>query len=254
MPLKIKTAATIDEVVEQLDLIIEWSISHSNRIGYFACLYRKVTIAVKDGIRQGVFLDGLRMERLDVNFANRFLEAFQLHQERRKCSNSWLLAFEKSGFWRPLVIQHLMLGMNAHINLDLGIAAAQTMRGKDIQDIKPDFFTINDILLGLIDQVQTQLSNISPLLRTFDMLSRFDEIIAGAGINRARSHAWSIAQAFAGYTDEEWESRIESLDQKTLLTGRRILQPGPGFMLLFGLLLIRLAEFHPVRRKIALLR
>ena len=71
-------AETIDQVIEQLDDIIDWSIIRSSRLGYFAALYRKVTIKVKDGIRDGYFEDAERMERLDVIFANRYLEAFEL--------------------------------------------------------------------------------------------------------------------------------------------------------------------------------
>ena len=254
MPLQIQTASTIDEVIEQLDHIIDWAISQSNRIGYFAALYRKVTVAVKEGIQNNLFEDGPRMTKLDVIFANRFLEAFQQHQTQQACSNSWLLAFDQSIIWRPLVLQHLMLGMNAHINLDLGIAAAKTMEGKPIEAIKADFFKINDILMSLIDDVQDQLSEIFPLLKRFDLLGRFDEIIAEAGMDLARAEAWKIAQSLAKSPALEWDSSIQELDQKVLLAGHRILQPSNSFFVQIGLFLARLGEYHAVARKIDLLR
>jgi len=44
-PASISTPATsIDEVITQLTAIIEWSKQNDSRIGYFAALYRKVTI------------------------------------------------------------------------------------------------------------------------------------------------------------------------------------------------------------------
>lgn len=250
----VKTATTIDGVIEELDRIIDWSIANSNRIGYFACLYRKVTAAVKEGIAADLFEDGPRMERLDVIFANRFLEAYRQYQAKESCTKSWLLAFEQVTFWRPLVIQHLMLGMNAHINLDLGISAAKTMQGAPIEGIKADFFKINEVLLKLIDGVQDQLAEIFPLLRRLDMIGRFDEIIAGAGIDIARSQAWSVAQAFGSIPEEEWADKISELDDKILRTGRRILQPGNGLLVQLGLLAIRLGEYHSVGKKIAFLR
>ncbi|MCZ6677744.1 MAG: DUF5995 family protein [Candidatus Poribacteria bacterium] len=64
-------AKTIDEVVEQLDAIIDCARSENSRIGFFAALYQKVTIKVKRSIETGRFVDGDRMEQLDVIFANR---------------------------------------------------------------------------------------------------------------------------------------------------------------------------------------
>lgn len=254
MPLNIQSATTIDEVIAQLDHIIDWAIDESNRIGYFACLYRKVTVAVQKGIRAGQFEDGARMERLDVIFANRFLEAFRQYKTREACTSSWLLTFQQTKAWKPVVVQHLMLGMNAHINLDLGVAAAQTMRGQPIEAIKADFFKINDILIRLIDEVQDQLAKIFPLLRRIDVLGRFDEIIAEAGIDLARAQAWSIAQAFADYPEADWEEKIQELDQKILKTGRHILQPGKGWLIQAGLFAIRLGEYHSIGKKIAFLK
>ena len=62
-------AETIDQVIRQLDDIIDWSIRNDSRLGYFAALYRKVTLQVKSGITDGFFEDAERMERLDVIFA-----------------------------------------------------------------------------------------------------------------------------------------------------------------------------------------
>jgi hypothetical protein len=57
-----KPAETIDEVVERLTAIIERSLSERSRLGYFAALYRKVTVTVQEGIKDGLFDDGDRME------------------------------------------------------------------------------------------------------------------------------------------------------------------------------------------------
>ena len=47
-PASISTPATsIDEVITQLTAIIEWSKQNDSCIGYFAALYRRVTIQVK---------------------------------------------------------------------------------------------------------------------------------------------------------------------------------------------------------------
>ena len=43
-------ADTIDEVVERLTEIVEWSRAANSRLGYFAALYRKVTVKIREGI------------------------------------------------------------------------------------------------------------------------------------------------------------------------------------------------------------
>ena len=44
------TAQTMDQVITQLDDIIEAARREKSRAGYFAALYRQVTVAVKQGI------------------------------------------------------------------------------------------------------------------------------------------------------------------------------------------------------------
>ena len=59
----------------RLDEIIAWARSSGSRLGFFPSLYRKMTIGVRDGVADGAFDDGPRMERLTVNFANRYFAA-----------------------------------------------------------------------------------------------------------------------------------------------------------------------------------
>src|SRR5512141_593547 len=110
-------ARTIDEVIARLDEIIEQAMRDRDRLGFFAVLYRTVTKAVKEGIAAGRFENGPRMERLDVAFANRYLEAFDRHRRGLEPTRSWRAAFAAGSHRRVVIMQHLLLGMNAHINL-----------------------------------------------------------------------------------------------------------------------------------------
>jgi hypothetical protein len=66
---------TITEVIAAIDEIVRLCEQKRNRAGYFAALYKRMTIAVGEGIRANAFEDGARMERLDVVFAQRYLSA-----------------------------------------------------------------------------------------------------------------------------------------------------------------------------------
>lgn len=97
-------ARTIDEVLDRLDSIIQSSIENGSRMGYFAAMYRMVTAQVKEGILNGRFEDGPRMERLDVRFANRFLDAYDAYSRKDKCSLCWRIAFDAAERKEPLVL------------------------------------------------------------------------------------------------------------------------------------------------------
>ncbi|MFQ5924149.1 MAG: DUF5995 family protein [Anaerolineales bacterium] len=220
-------AKTIEEVIHQLDTIIDWARGHNSRLGYFAALYRKVTIKVKEGIAAGFFDDGERMERLDVVFANRYLEALERFHKNKVLTRSWKGAFDASKAWWPIVLQHLLLGMNAHINLDLGIAAAETSPGDAVHHLKNDFNKINEILASLIDGVQRELAEIWPVLALLDRVGgRTDEILVNFSMEKARDHAWGVAEGLAPLGEADRMSRIDDLDKKVVALGYRVLQPG----------------------------
>ena len=130
-------ATSVDDVIAHLDNIIDWSKKKQSRIGYFATLYRNMTKAVKQGIADKTFTDGKRMELLDVIFANRYLDAWDAYVNKQKCSNAWCAAFNACDKNNLIVLQHLILGINTHINLDLGIAAAEACPTGPGRDVHP---------------------------------------------------------------------------------------------------------------------
>src|SRR6218665_1744674 len=154
-------ANTLDEVIFILDQIIADCIAKGSRLGYFASLYRRMTLGVQDGIRQGLFEDGPRMERLDVTFANRYFTAYDLYHKGLPPTTSWQTAFAAAQADKLTVLQHLLLGINAHINLDLGIAAAEVSTPATIHTLQKDYNTINKIIAGFFGLVQDKLTKIA---------------------------------------------------------------------------------------------
>lgn len=245
-------ASTIDEVLQRLDGVIERARSARSRRGYFPSLYRKVTVGVQEGIRDGVFEDGDRMERLDVVFANRYLEAVEAEERGETPTHSWQVAFEAAGRWRPIVVQHLLLGMNAHINLDLGIAAARAAPGAELESLHADFNRINQVLASLVDGVKEELSTVWPALRLLDRLAgdKEDRIINFSMV-QARDQAWKHAESLAPLTEIDQATRIEGLDSWVADFGQVIWRPGLKARLIT--LIIRLRERGSVPEIIDLL-
>lgn len=188
-------ANTIDEVLAALENIITTSAQQNSRVGYFAALYYKVTARVKQGIANGEFEDGARMERLDVTFANRYLTALESWQKKEPLTAVWKTAFDATNKRSLLLLQHLLLGINAHINLDLGIAAAEVVENKPIQNIKNDFASINTIISSLTYEVLNDISRVSPLLSLLGLHATNDvSVLVQFSITNARDGAWSFAE------------------------------------------------------------
>jgi hypothetical protein len=236
---------TIDEVIARLDEIIAWSRKEQSRLGYFAALYRGVTARVHHDIAAKRFEDGAQMERLDVAFANRYLEAVAQYRRGEAPTRSWQTAFHALPAWRPIVLQHLLLGINAHINLDLGIACALVYPGDTLPGLQRDFDAINTILCAMIDEVQDKLGQVWPYMRLCDLAGcRTDEAVLSFGIKRARATAWGVAQRLAPLDAEQTAKEIDYVDQDTALLAHMIRHPGPLGSL--ALLAIRVCEHKDV--------
>ena len=117
----------IDDVLTELAAIVADTKKRRDPLGYFAALYRQVTLRVKTGIAQGKFEDGPRMSRFDASFANAYFRAYQRHQKHQSPGRAWGFAFDRARLDRTLIVQNLLLGINAHINLDLGVVTGTTV-------------------------------------------------------------------------------------------------------------------------------
>lgn len=219
---------TIDDVLIQLDFIIETARQRGSADGYFAALYRRVTETVKTRIAQGAFADGPRMARFDVAFASRYVGAWRQHERGDTPTSAWAVALScETAFW-PVVMQHLLLGMNAHINLDLGIVAAEISPGASIQDLKGDFDAINQLLADLVGDVTDRMGTIWPGVRLLVKAGGgLDEKIVNFSLSRAREAAWDVATTLAAEPDASRRAVIiQGVDDVATLLGRGVLHPG----------------------------
>lgn len=241
------------EVIGRLEQIIAWAKLNESPSGYFAALYYKMTLAVRDAVLRGEFENGSRMEQMDVVFAKRYFEAFDLWQAGGTPTNSWQIAFESVKNDQLAVMQHLLLGMNAHINLDLAIAAASVRQRDAIFGMRYDFMKINQIIQSLTDQTQAQLAKIWMPFSWLDQWFRTeDEGWVGFSIGVARGASWKAAQLLAFASDRATEQTIVAeLDKNVGLFGQKVQKP--GLWLQFGLRLMRFSEKGTVRAKIEVL-
>lgn len=216
----------IEEVVAHLGEIIAHCRSSNSSIGFFASLYRRVTVRIQHGIAHKEFEDNERMERLDVIFATRFIDAYYQYKSGEIPTKSWAIAFKATENTSALAIQHLLLGINAHINLDLGIAAAETIGQNNLQDFLADFNKINSILAELLEDFQNRINKISPLFGLLDTFTKNnDELLANFSIGLARDGAWQFANTYYNTTLAERQNCIALRDDCIAVLAQNLAAP-----------------------------
>lgn len=251
--IEIPQAKTIDEVLLLLNEIIEETIKEKSALGYFAVLYCKVTEKVKEGIAKGMFQNGPRMEQLDVIFANRYIKAYYEYKFKLQASSCWEVAFNYASDYWIVVLQHLLLGMNAHINLDLSIAAAQVAPGDEIQDLETDFNKINEVLSSLVGNVEKAMSDVWPFLKwVLKKTKGIDTFLIDFSMQEARNGAWKYAVELAPLDNVQFTQSILIRDTKITKIADLITNPGYIPSLIFKIL--RLFERGSVVEKIEKLR
>ncbi|PTT67594.1 DUF5995 family protein [Chryseobacterium sp. HMWF001] len=217
---------TIEEVLKKLDTIIIWAKENQSPVGYFACTYRIMTAQVLKGIQQKKFEDNPRMIVLDIAFATRYLEAWEAYSKGQKCTNSWFIAFEAAKNKNLLILQHIFLGMNAHINLDLGISAASIMPYRKINPLKKDFENINNVIASINQKVQDSLNKICYSVELIDKLSNGkDNAVLDFAISKARDTSWATAVIASNTPNFIRENVIGIVDYAAAKVATQILNP-----------------------------
>jgi len=216
------------------------ALSCSDAGGYFAALYSRVTSQVAASIDSGKFEDGDRMDSFAMTFAARYTQAFRREVRRPRC---WEASWDVAGDSHLLITQHLVLGINAHVNYDLPQAVVEVgRRAGNLEAVRPDFDAINDLLATTSHGV----------VRDLDRASQWVNEVAGLGGGRAfnfslrvaRSQAWAAAERMYTLNDEDRQSYVEQLDRLVSVLAYLITRPVYPIRLLVPLAR-RLEEHNP---------
>lgn len=227
----------MEALIDDMASLVDRYRSRDDPAGYFAALYLGVTREVQRGIGSGRFSRPEHIERLTNTFAHRYLDA----AASKDRPASWMVAYDAVADRSVTIVQHLLLGMNAHINLDLGIACAHTAPGDSITSIRRDFDEINDVLAESVDRVQASLSEVSWLYRFVgDVADSDQDAVINFSIGRARAQAWKFAVELAAMAPVEAAAKVERHDAVVAALGTTI--AGPPWWSRAGLRVVRFTE------------
>ena len=185
-----------------------------------------------DDAQAGRFVDNERMARFVVGFADRYLDASAEPATAAKC---WRGAFDVAGDPSLLIIQHLLIGINAHVNFDLPQAVVRLVDdGAELAAIRPDFDAVNDILAATYDD----------LLGDLDRVTRWTGKAAASGGGRifnfslraARDQAWRVAVRLSAEDEATRRIDVAHLDELVAVLAFLVTRPTPPVRWLVPLL------------------
>ncbi len=158
---------------------------------HFLGTYLRTTMAIEQAIGDGVFEDPDWVERLDVVFADLYLDAYHAHLAGAPVPRPWRLAFEAPPDLQPL--RHVLLGINAHINFDLPQALLRVIACTDFDDPeliarrRRDHERIDDVLSSRVAAEDDQLGPGTLLDR---LLAPLNRLASRRLLREARHKVW----------------------------------------------------------------
>lgn len=220
--IEIDEVQTIDDVIREFDEIIDWAIAAKTPIGYFAVIYKQATVAIRDAIDRGDFTDANRMLAFQLTFARRYFTALNAYNDWsgfEMPTHVWAQSFYANAQDEPTIFQHLLTGLNAHMNLDLGVAAA-TVGRDSMASLRKDFNTVNAVLGYQVESVLDAISEVSPVVRTMRRCILGEVEMFRGLIVFFREKAWRFAMALANDPERNKE-QIDIHDAKHVVLGTR---------------------------------
>ncbi len=223
---RLKEAENVDDVLHNVDQIVDWSIDTGSHLGYFAVVYKRITLAIRQAINDGQFDDGRRVAQLDVAFAQRYFDALNAYFYPNECQGltlPWEVAFVGDQDGKAIILQHMMSAFNAHISFDLGMACF-TIAADSLDTLTNDFNRVNAVLCSQMPGMVDVMQRLSPELRWMrrlmpDELGVFDRVLT-----KLRTGAWLFAIYMAMHPESAEQKRVHQLAW-TAAMGSWYLQP-----------------------------
>lgn len=201
-PLGAGPVDTIPEFISRLEAIQTFDeanqpLGNQDGVATFNFLYQIITKNVFEKVGTGFFPDEEFLDRLDVAFANRYLDAMRAHHDQSgHVPRSWKILIERRSESGISPLQFAVAGVNAHINFDLAPAVVATCEELNKEPTsglqKAAYERVNDIFAEEMGRLRHHLQG--KLINWIDdELGRADDIVGEWSVEVARATAWNTA-------------------------------------------------------------
>jgi len=221
-------------LIRMTTLVDQWEAAHDRRAIFLGC-YRLMTSNMLDAIEAGRFQDAVWVSSLLHRFADYYFDALACYEQRRPDAPVvWQLAFDVTRDEDVTTLQHLLLGVNAHINFDLVFTLVDQLAPEwaELTDERraqrhADHTLVNRIIGETVDAVQDQvIDRHSPWYDFVDkLLGPVDEWLTSRLISRWREEVWENAVCYLeAATPAERAALRQRIEQQALRLGSDMLK------------------------------
>ena len=184
-------------LVRMNNLVRQWEQSADRRAIFLGC-YAMMTANMLAAIQANEFYDPPWVKRLLDRFAEYYFRAVD-----DNTPEVWRIAFNAIEQPRVRAIQHLLLGVNAHINYDLIFALGDVLEPEwtaldeeQRRQRNADHCKVNQVIAETVDAVQDNiLDRYEPSMELVDKaFGRLDE--------------WVVSRVIAEWRDEVWAKAV----------------------------------------------
>ena len=219
--------STVTDVRRGLRALEATLLAREDPRAAFAIAYAETTEIVETWIEQRRFLQTEMVSSYVVAFANAYRDAFARFEVGHfdAVPAAWRQSFEARDRTTSM-LQHLLLGINAHINHDLPHAVLGG--GLDVRCPRcyRDHLCVDEALRAAIPPIRGRLAaRLGWPMRGLNVVAgpAIDRVVSAAFV-RARRHAWTLAAALDAAPNEVARSRIAAfIERRAAQAGRRIL-------------------------------
>ncbi|MGN6791389.1 MAG: DUF5995 family protein [Streptosporangiaceae bacterium] len=191
-------SGTIDEVIARMQRLLEPLAASKDPRQYFHATYLRTTLAVAAEIKRGGFIDAEWTERWDVAFARFYLDALEATIDGGQPARPWAIAFGAPADMPAL--NHVLFGMNAHINFDLPQALLAVITDEEFDEPaviarrEADHRHVDRVLASRVAGEGDVLAGISgPGSRLNRLLRPLNELGTRRFLRESRQKVWANA-------------------------------------------------------------
>jgi Family of unknown function (DUF5995) len=158
----------VDEALTALDTVSRRLQADGDALAAFPDIYGIITRKVAEQVARpdGMFLEPAWISRLAGRFCERYLETLRWSIERRpQDCDAWDATYACASMRCTLPVQHVVLGLSAHINFDLTLGIYETIcefghadSASQLARYKHDHDAVNDLLLASIPEAFAHLA------------------------------------------------------------------------------------------------
>lgn len=224
-------------VVERMqEFVLRWQEEADRRAIFLNC-YMLMTGNVLVAIERGEFRDGHWVNRLLHRFAGYYFRALDAYEADPAGTPAvWRVTHRATAAPDTATLQHLFLGVNAHINYDLVLTVADMLEPEWAQLAESrrrqryaDHCHVNAVIGRTIDAVQDEVvERATPSMDVVDrLLGRLDEWLTSRLITHWRDEVWHNAVRYVeSATPETREALRQEIESLTLRRADAILLKG----------------------------